>query len=86
MNRQRVKRVAAWTGGSIAALLLLLVGLVTWLLFTTSGARWVAGTVTQRFAPQVKYGALDGTIAGVLEVRDFRFEAVPTPRRSASRR
>ncbi len=77
MNRQRVKRVASWTGGSLVALLLLLVGLVAWLLFTTSGARWVAGTVTQRFAPQVKYGALDGTIAGVLEVRDFRFEGGP---------
>src|SRR5688572_2463600 len=77
MNRQGVKRVAAWTGGSLVALLMLLAGLVAWLLFTTSGARWVASTVTQRFAPQVKYGALDGTIAGVLEVRDFRFEAGP---------
>src|SRR5688572_22790233 len=75
MNRQGVKRVAAWTGGSLVALLMLLAGLVAWLLFTTSGARWVARTLTERFAPQVKYGTLDGTIAGVLEVRDFRFEA-----------
>ncbi|HET9472446.1 MAG TPA: hypothetical protein VFO82_01045, partial [Steroidobacteraceae bacterium] len=72
-----MKRVATWTGGSLGTLLLLLMGLVAWLLFTTAGARWVAGTVTQRFAPQVKYGSIDGTIAGVLEVRDFRFEAGP---------
>ncbi len=74
MNRSRLKRVTAWTAGALAVPLLLLAGMTAWLLFTTSGARWIAGTVTQRFAPQVKYGALDGTIAGVLEVRDFRFE------------
>ena len=73
-------------GGSLVALLLLLVGLVAWLLFTTSGARWVAGTVTSRFAPQVKYARIDGTIAGELDVTDFRFEAARTPRRSASSR
>lgn len=77
MNRQRIKRVAAWSGVSVAALLLSIAGFVGWLLFTTPGARWVAGMATQRFAPQVKYGSIDGTIAGVLEVRDFRFAGGP---------
>ena len=77
MNRRRVKLIAAWTGAALFVPLLLLAGVVAWLLFTTSGARWIADTVTQRFSPQVKYGALDGTIAGVLEVRDFRFEDGP---------
>jgi translocation and assembly module TamB len=76
VNR-RLKLTAAWTGGVIGALLLLLVALLAWLLFTNSGARWIAGTVTQRFAPQVKYGDLQGTIAGRLEVSDFSFEDGP---------
>ena len=45
-----------------------------WLLFTTSGARWVAATVTSRFAPQIEYASLDGTIAGELVVTDFHFD------------
>jgi translocation and assembly module TamB len=76
LNR-RLKLTAIWTGGALAALLLPVVGLVAWLLFTNSGARWIAGTVTQRFAPQVKYGDLQGTIAGRLQVSDFRFEDGP---------
>jgi autotransporter translocation and assembly factor TamB len=72
MNRAR--RVFLWGGSLLATLLMLLGALMGWLLFTTSGARWVAGAVTQRFAPQVKYGALDGTLAGPLTIKDFRFE------------
>ena len=49
-------------------------GFASWLLFTTSGARWVTGTVTARFAPQVRYARIDGTIAGELTITDFRFE------------
>ncbi|HET7811076.1 MAG TPA: translocation/assembly module TamB domain-containing protein [Steroidobacteraceae bacterium] len=70
----RAKRIAAWTGGTLAALLVAVGAWLGWLLFTTPGARWIAATATQRFAPQVKYASIDGTIAGVLEVRDFRFE------------
>jgi translocation and assembly module TamB len=69
-----IKRVLLWGGGSLFALLVLMVAVVAWLLFTTSGARWVAGTVTSRFAPQVKYERIDGTIAGVLTVKDFSFD------------
>ena len=76
MNR-RLKLAVIWSSGVFGALLLLVLGLVSWLLFTNSGARWIAGTVTQRFAPQVKYGDLRGTIAGRLEVSDFRFEDGP---------
>ncbi|HET9862836.1 MAG TPA: translocation/assembly module TamB domain-containing protein [Steroidobacteraceae bacterium] len=66
-------RIALWSGGTLLFLLLLAFAAVAWVLFTTSGARWVARTATQRFAPQVQYAQLDGTIAGKLEVRDFRF-------------
>jgi len=70
----RGRKILAWSGGTVGMLLLALFALIAWLLFTVSGARWVAGLVTQRFAPQVKYAAIDGTIAGELSIRDFRFE------------
>jgi translocation and assembly module TamB len=63
-----------WIGSSLGALLLLAAGFVAWLLFTTSGARWVAGVVTSRFAPQVRYASIDGTIAGELIVTGFEFD------------
>jgi translocation and assembly module TamB len=72
-----VKKTLKWSGLSVGTLLLLLVAVVSWLLFTTSGARWVAGLVTSRFAPQVSYASLDGTIAGELTVKDFRFSGPP---------
>ena len=68
------KKVLWWGGGSFVLLLVLIAGLLAWLLFTTSGARWVAATVTSRFAPQVKYARIDGTIAGELTVEDFQFD------------
>lgn len=69
-----LKRVLLWGGGSFGLLLLLMAVALAWLLLTTSGARWVAGTVTARFAPQVKYARIDGTIAGELVVTDFQFD------------
>ncbi len=73
----RLRRIAWWGGGVLGALLLLVVAFASWLLFTTSGARWVAALVTSRFAPQVQYGSIDGTIAGALTIHDFRFEGPP---------
>ena len=72
---RRSRKILAWSGGTVAGLLLALFAILWWLLFTTSGARWVAGTATQRFAPQVKYSTIDGTIAGTLTVTGFSFEA-----------
>jgi translocation and assembly module TamB len=69
-----LKKVLLWGGGSFALLLLLIAALVVWLLFTTSGARWVAGIATSRFAPQVRYARLDGTIAGQLVVTGLEFD------------
>jgi len=69
-----LKKVLLWSSGSLALLLLLVAGLVAWLLFTTSGARWVAGMATARFAPQVRYARIDGTIAGQLVVTGFQFD------------
>ena len=77
MSHPRLRKVLGWSGAALGFVLLVVVALVSWLLFTTSGARWVAKTATQRFAPLVGYEAIDGTIAGELRVRGFRFEAGP---------
>ena len=74
MKRTSLKQVLLWGGGSFALLLVLVAGLVAWILFTTPGARWVAGAVTSRFAPQIKYARIDGTIAGQLVITDFQFD------------
>jgi translocation and assembly module TamB len=58
----------------LVLLLVLIAALVSWLLFTTSGARWVAATATARFAPQIQYASIDGTIAGELVVKGFEFD------------
>jgi translocation and assembly module TamB len=73
----RIKKSLKWSGIGVAVLIALVVTLLAWVLFTTSGARWVAGQVTSRFATQVSYAALDGTIAGELRVRDFQFSGPP---------
>jgi len=73
----RGRKILVWSGGGLLVLLLAVVAGVSWLLFTQAGARWVAGMATSRFAPQVSYASLDGTIAGELTVRDFRFEGTP---------
>jgi translocation and assembly module TamB len=72
-----VRKTLWWSGLGVATLLLVIVGLLSWLLFTTPGARWAAGLVTSRFAPQVSYASLDGTIAGELRLQDFRFAGAP---------
>ncbi len=73
----RARKVLAWSGGLTGLVVLLVVGLVSWILFTPSGARWVANTVTQRFLPQVRFASIDGTIAGELRISDLRFEGGP---------
>ncbi|MEO8018793.1 MAG: translocation/assembly module TamB domain-containing protein [Pseudomonadota bacterium] len=74
MKVPSIRKVLLWGGGSIALLLVMIGASISWLLFTTSGARWVAATVTARFAPQIKYARIDGTIAGELVVTDFQFD------------
>lgn len=75
--RAGVKKTLKWSGVGLGSLILLLVAVVCWLLFTTSGARWIAGLVTSKFAPQVSFASLDGTIAGELTVREFQFSGPP---------
>ena len=69
-----MRRLVKWSVLSLTALLVLVGGFTSWLLFTTSGARWVTDTVTTRFAPKVRYARIDGTIAGELTITDFQFE------------
>ena len=75
---KRGKKIALWSGGVVVTLIVAVLVAVSWVLFTTSGARWVAGLATSRFAPMVKYARIDGTIAGELTITDFRFEGGPT--------
>ena len=72
-----LRKTLKWGSLSLATLLLLLVAALCWLLLTTSGARWIAGVVTSRFAPQIAYASIDGTIAGSLTIEDFRFQGPP---------
>ena len=69
-----MRRVLKWAALSLAALLLLIGGFVSWLLFTNSGARWVAATVTQRYLPALSYSALEGTIASEITLIDFNYD------------
>ncbi|HEY6125143.1 MAG TPA: translocation/assembly module TamB domain-containing protein [Steroidobacteraceae bacterium] len=69
-----MKRVLKWSALSLAVLLLLVAGLVSWLLFTNSGARWVAATVTERYLPALSYSKLEGTIASSITLVDFAFD------------
>lgn len=71
-----VKRGLIWSGAVLVALVLLVLGAVSWVLFTTPGARFVAAQATQRM-PQVKYATLDGTLAGELIITDFDFAGAP---------
>jgi translocation and assembly module TamB len=77
---KRAAKIAVWSGGSLVLLVAAVLAFVAWVLFTTSGARWVAGVAVERL-PQVKYATLDGTLAGELTVTDFRFEGEPTAAR-----
>jgi translocation and assembly module TamB len=74
---RRAAKVALWSGGTLVLLVAALLAFVAWVLFTTAGARWVAGVAVERL-PQVSYTGLDGTLAGELTITDFRFEGEPT--------
>jgi autotransporter translocation and assembly factor TamB len=69
-----MRRLVKWSVLSLTVLLLLVGGFASWLLFTTSGARWVTGTVTSRFAPKIRYARIDGTLAGEITITDFQLE------------
>ncbi|HEX6636279.1 MAG TPA: translocation/assembly module TamB domain-containing protein [Steroidobacteraceae bacterium] len=72
-----MKKTLVWSGAGVGSLVLLVIAFAGWLLFTTSGARWAGSLVTSRFAPQVSYASLDGTVAGGLAVQDFQFRGPP---------
>lgn len=74
----RGRKLVLWSGGALLLIVVAVLSAVSWVLFSTSGARWVAAQATSRFAPMVKYARIDGTLAGELTVTDFRFEGDPT--------
>jgi translocation and assembly module TamB len=75
--RAGVKKSLKWSGLGLGTLIVLLVAFASWLLFTTSGMRWAANLVTTRFAPQVSYSNIDGTLASEITVTDFAFKGEP---------
>ena len=66
---RRATSIALWSGGTIVFLIVAVLVAIAWVLFTTSGARWAGDLATSRFAPTVRYGSLDGTIAGIWRPR-----------------
>lgn len=65
-----------WLKGSLiglAALVIVVAVLLTWLLNAQSGARWIASTASNAMGAKLEIGTVDGTIAGPLTLRDVRY-------------
>ena len=78
VNRRRVKKVAAWTGGSLRRVAA--VARAAWSRGCCSRPRARAGwraRSRQRFAPQVKYARSTAPSPASSTSRDFRFEGGP---------
>src|SRR3954464_6000158 len=69
----RAKRIAVWSFASIAAVLVLLCGVVLWTLNTQSGTRWAVALASKLTHQALQVREVDGTIAGPLTLHDVRF-------------
>jgi translocation and assembly module TamB len=69
----RRMRPLAWTGIAFAALLLLLVAGVVWVLNTQAGARVAANSAVALLGGRLEIGNVEGTIAGPLTVSGIRW-------------
>lgn len=68
-----VKKSLAWSGIVLAALILLSIGAVLWVINTQSGTRFVAARATALMGDKLAIGSIDGSIAGPLRITDFRY-------------
>jgi translocation and assembly module TamB len=68
-----VKKGLAWTGIVIAALIVMIVGVLLWVLNTQSGTRWAAARATTALGDKLAIETLEGTIAGPLHLRNLRY-------------
>jgi translocation and assembly module TamB len=69
----RAKRILLWSFGSIAAVLLVVCGVVLWTLNTQAGTRWAVSLATRFTHQALQVREVDGTIAGPLTVHDLKF-------------
>jgi translocation and assembly module TamB len=68
-----MKRWVKWLIGSVAGVLLIAVLGVLWLLNTQSGARTAVALAHSALKDSLRIGAVEGTLAGPLTVRDVRY-------------
>jgi translocation and assembly module TamB len=68
-----LKKTLTWTGVVVAALILLVVGAVMWIINTQSGTRFAAARATALMGDKLVIGSIDGSIAGPLRITDFRY-------------
>jgi translocation and assembly module TamB len=68
-----LKKTLTWTGIVVAALILLVIGAVVWVVNTQSGTRFAAARATALMGDKLAIGAIDGSIAGPLRITDFRY-------------
>jgi translocation and assembly module TamB len=62
-----------WTVFALGGLAAVIVALLAWTLRSESGARWIAGTVSDVLGAKLEIGAVDGTLAGPLTILDLRY-------------
>ena len=69
----RAKKILLWSFASIAALLIVICGLVLWTLNTHVGTRWAVSLATRFTNQALQVREVDGTIAGPLTVHDLKY-------------
>ena len=68
-------RIAKWIAWAFGVLVIAVASVVTWMLSTTSGARWTVARAGSVVGDKLAIGSTEGTIAGPLELRDLRYLA-----------
>jgi translocation and assembly module TamB len=69
-----VKRALKWTALTLAALLVIVFGIVAWGVSTQSGTRSIARIAVDALGGKLALGQVEGTIAGPLTVTDLRYD------------
>lgn len=68
-----VKKGLAWTGISIAVLIVAIIAVVAWVLNTQSGTRWAAARATAALGGKLAIESVEGSVAGPLRVTNLRY-------------
>lgn len=73
-RRRRSRRIALWSGGTVAVLVLATAGAALYALKTESGTRLVWNTAVQALGGKLSGRLLGGTIADGLRLRDLHYQ------------